>query len=44
VTVNSTNYGCFGLGGVNKLRIALEPEQLRSANTPKTEKTPVRQE
>ena len=30
VTVNSTNYGCFGLGGVNKLRIRLEsPDQLR---------------
>lgn len=41
--VNSTNYGCFGLGGVNKLRIALEsPDQLRSAAI--TEKSSVKKD
>ena len=43
VTVNSTNYGCFGLGGVNKLRIALESQdQLRSAVKP--ELTPIKKD
>jgi hypothetical protein len=35
VTVNATNYGCFGLGGIGSVKIRLEsPDQLRKQVKP----------